>query len=79
MAERTSSSDTPWLNSACGFNPTRTAGRELPPTLTSPTPLICEMVCASWVDAKSYSCPCEYVSEVSVRIMIGASDGLALR
>ncbi|MNP54116.1 hypothetical protein D3C76_1486480 [compost metagenome] len=59
MALRTSSSETPWLNSACGLSPTRTAGRELPPTSTSPTPSIWAMVCASWVEAKSYSCPWE--------------------
>ena len=31
------------------------------------------------VDAASYICPCVSVSDVSARIMIGASAGLTLR
>ncbi len=79
IAARTSSSPTPYLLSACGFSSTRTAGSELPPTLTWPTPSICESFCAMMVDAASYIWPCVIVSEVSVRIMIGASAGLTLR
>ena len=58
---------------------TRTAGSELPPTLTWPTPEICESFWAMIVEAASYIWPCVIVSEVSVRIMIGASAGLTLR
>ena len=69
----------PYLLSACGLSSTRTAGSELPPTLTWPTPAICDSFCAMIVDAASYICPCVIVSDVSVRIMIGASAGFTLR
>jgi hypothetical protein len=58
---------------------TRTAGSELPPTVTWPTPCTCESFCASTVEAASYIWPCVLVSEVSARIMIGASAGFTLR
>ena len=78
-AARTSSSATPYLKSVSGFNSTRTAGSELPPTLTCPTPSSCDSFCATIVDAASYIWPCVIVSDVSVRIMIGASAGFTLR
>ena len=40
----------------CGFTSTRTAGSELPPTLTWPTPLTWDSFCANTDDAMSYSC-----------------------
>ena len=43
----------PYLFKAAGFNSTRTAGSELPPTLTCPTPSICDSFCASTVEAAS--------------------------
>ena len=58
---------------------TRTAGSELPPTTTSPMPSTCDSFCASTVDAASYRSPRVIVSEVRVRIRIGASAGLTLR
>ena len=78
-AVRTSSTPMPYLLSAGGFSSTRTAGSELPPTVTWPTPSICESFWARIVDAASYICPCVIVSDVSARIMIGASAGLTLR
>ena len=78
-AVRTSSRPTPYLDRASGLSSTRTAGSELPPTVTWPTPSICESFCARIVDAASYIWPCVFVSDVSVRIMIGASAGFTLR
>jgi hypothetical protein len=69
----------PYLLSAVGLTSTRTAGNELPPTVTWPTPDSCDSFCAMIVDATSYICPCVIVSDVSARIMIGASAGLTLR
>ncbi len=57
----------------------RTAGRELPPTLTWPMPSICEIFCASTVSATSYICGWVMTSEVMARIKIGASAGFTLR
>ena len=62
-----------------GLSSTRTAGSELPPTVTWPTPRTCESFCATMVDAASYICPRLMVSEVSVITMIGASAGFTLR
>ena len=47
----------PYLNSALGFSSTRTAGSELPPICTWPTPLTCESFCDRMVSAASYSWP----------------------
>jgi hypothetical protein len=58
---------------------TRTAGRELPPTLTSPTPPICAIFCASTVEAMSYSAPCGRFGDDSASARIGDCDGLTLR
>ncbi len=69
----------PYLESDCGLSSTRTAGSELPPTCTWPTPSTWDSFCATMVDAASYICPCVIVSDVSARIMIGASAGLTLR
>ena len=57
IALLTSSSPIPYLFSAIGFNSTRTAGSELPPTVTCPMPDTCENFCASMVDAASYIWP----------------------
>ena len=79
MAARTSSTPMPYLLSAVGLSSTRTAGSELPPTVTCPTPSTCDSFCARIVDAASYIWPCVIVSDVSARIMIGASAGFTLR
>ena len=78
-ALRTSPRPMPWALSAVGFSSTRTAGSELPLTVTCPTPCTCESFWATTDEAASYICPCVSVSEVSVSTMIGASAGLALR
>jgi hypothetical protein len=65
--------------SAGRFNSTRTAGNAAPPTWTWPTPETCDTFCASTVEAASYICPRVSVSEVSERIITGASAGLTLR
>ncbi len=44
-----------------------------------PTPATCESFCARMVEAVSYISPVVIVSEVSARIMIGASAGFTLR
>src|SRR3954465_438487 len=63
------------LFSSVGLSSTRTAGSEPPPTLTWPTPFICEMRCARLVDAMSYICARVYTSDVRDRIITGASAG----
>jgi len=50
-------------------------GSELPPTVTWPTPLICESFCDITVEASSYSLPVSYFLEVRPMIMIGESAG----
>ena len=40
-----------------GLSSTRTAGNELPPTVTWPTPCTCDSFCARMVEAASYICP----------------------
>lgn len=79
MTVRTVSVEMAYLFKAVGFSSTRTAGSDAPPMLTWPTPEICDSFCARMVEAASYSSPRDLVSEVSPRIMIGASAGLTLR
>ncbi len=79
MALRTIAVLMPWRLSAVGLRSTRTAGSELPPIVTCPTPSTCEIVCASTVEAASYIWPRLSVAEVMLRIITGASEGLALR
>src|SRR6266705_122551 len=78
-AARTSSSPIAYLLSAVGFSSTRTAGSDAPPTVTWPTPSAWEIFCARMVEAASYISPRSSVSEVSARIMIGATAGFTLR
>ena len=63
----------PYLNSALGFNSTRTAGSELPPICTWPMPFTWLSFCARIVSAASYICPAVSVAEVSARMSTGAS------
>src|SRR5580700_4254749 len=78
-AVRTSSSPTPRLLICVGFSSTRTPGSALPPTLTWPTPSICESFCSRIESAASYIKPGRTAVEVRPRIMIGASAGLTFR
>ena len=78
IAVRTDSSGMPARFSSAMFISTRTAGSALPLTSTCPTPLTWAIRCASTVDATSYIWPRVKAPDVSVRIMTGASDGLAL-
>ena len=78
-ALRTSSMLTPARFRASGMASTRTAGRAPPPTVTSPTPGICEIFWASTVEAASYNWARVSTSEVMDKIMIGAPEGLTLR
>ena len=58
----------------------RTAGAELPPTTTWPTPVICESRCCRIVDAASYKADGASLSEVNATIMIrSASAELTFR
>ncbi|MNC29071.1 hypothetical protein D3C75_773080 [compost metagenome] len=75
-AVRTSSSDRPYWLSNCGSTAMRTAGNELPPICTSPTPGTWARLCDRMVSARSYSWPFCSTSEVSDSTMIGACDGL---
>ena len=52
-AVRTASRPMPLAPNCMGFNSTRTAGLELPPTKTWPTPSICEIFCARMESAMS--------------------------
>src|SRR5271170_981995 len=79
IALRTVSGLMAYFCSVLGLSSTRTAGNELPPTLTVPTPLTCDSFCARLVEAASYIWPLVMVSEVSARIMIGESAGFTLR
>ena len=56
----------------------RTAGRCPPLMLTSPTPVCCEIFCASRVSARSSTRGRGSESEVSASVRIGASAGLLL-
>ena len=53
----------------------RTAGFCPPLIVTSPTPLICEIFCASVVSARSSTFERARLSELSARVRIGASAG----
>ena len=59
-AARTSSSPSRIAFNCVGFSSTRTAGSELPPTFTCPTPSTCESFCCSTDDATSYILPRSY-------------------
>ena len=67
------------LSRARGFSSTRTAGLAPPPTVTWPTPSTCASFWASIESAASYISVTSLLSEVSARIMMGASAGLTLR
>src|SRR6202050_3559374 len=67
------------MESGCGFTSTRTAGSELPPTETWPTPLTCESFCANTEEAISYNCGLGTTSDSSVISRIGWSAGLIFR
>ncbi|KWV86421.1 hypothetical protein PFLmoz3_03854 [Pseudomonas fluorescens] len=54
----------------------RTAGSELPPICTSPTPGTWDRLWDRMVEARSYNWPFCNTSEVSDSTMIGAWDGL---
>ena len=56
----------------------RTAGSELPPTCTSPTPGTWDSFWPTMELAMSYSSPCPSTGEVSDSTMIGAWAGLIL-
>ena len=79
MVLRTSSSPMPYLFSAAGLASTRTAGSELPLTVTCPMPLTCDSFSPRSVVEMSYICPRSNVSDVSAIIITGASAGLILR
>src|ERR1700683_2970893 len=67
------------MESGCGFTSTRTAGSELPPTETWPTPLTCESFCANTELAMSYNCGLGTTSDSSVINRMGWSAGLIFR
>src|ERR1700733_5218664 len=67
------------MESGCGFTSMRTAGSELPPTETWPTPLTCASFCANTDEAMSYSCGLGTTSDSSVISRIGWSAGLIFR
>ena len=76
---RTSSRPSPALLSWVGLTSTRTPGSALPPTITWPTPSICESFCARIEEAASYICPRGRVARGQApRIRIGASAGIDL-
>jgi hypothetical protein len=56
----------------------RTAGRCPPLTLTRPTPVSCEIFCASRVSLKSSRSVSAMVFDVTAMVRIGASAGLTL-
>ena len=78
-AVRTCSRPMPYLFTASGFSSTRTDGSALPPTITCPTPLICDSFCAMMVEAASYICALSSTLEVSATIKMGESAGFTLR
>src|SRR5580698_1819375 len=67
------------MERGCGFTSTRTAGSELPPTVTWPTPLTCDSFCANTEDAMSYNCGLGTTSDSSVISRMGWSAGLIFR
>src|ERR1700683_5030376 len=79
IALRTFSSPSPYAKSWVGLMLMRTAGAELPPTDTWPTPVICDSLCSKIVEAASYMAGGGSLSGVSAEIMIGASAGFTLR
>ena len=79
MVLRTSSVPMPYLCRADGFNSTRTAGSEPPPTVTWPMPCTWDSFWARMVEAASYIWPRVMVSEVMDSSMMGASAGFTLR
>ncbi len=76
---RTDSKLMPYLFSTVGFSSMRTPGSALPPTMTWPTPAICESFCAITVEAASYIWPLLRTFDVSPTMKIGESAGLTLR
>ena len=56
----------------------RIAGRWPPEMLTRPTPLSCEIFCASRVSLMSSSSVSDMLLEVTASVRIGASAGLIL-
>jgi hypothetical protein len=68
-----------YLFRAVGLISTRTAGRELPPSWTCPTPLTWLIFCCRMLDAASNRRPWPKVLDVSAITMTGASAGLILR
>ena len=79
MAARTSSAAMPSASSAKGLSCTRTAGSELPPSSTSPTPGTCSRRWLTRLLTRSYTCPGERWVDESARIMKGCEAGLRLR
>ena len=67
------------LFKSVGLTSTRTAGSELPPTNTWPTPWTCASFWARMDEATSYILPFVARSDVRSRIRIGASAGFTLR
>src|ERR1035441_9104341 len=78
-AVRLCSRPTPYLFTAVGFNSMRTAGSELPPTETCPTPVTWASFCAMMVEAASHIWPRVRVAEVRASMKMGESAGLTLR
>lgn len=79
IAVRTFSRPRPYPLNCVGLTLMRTAGAELPPTMTWPTPPICDNRCSRMVDAASYSADGGSLSDVKAMIMMGASAGLTFR
>ena len=77
--ERTSSREMPLLFSESGLSSTRTAGSELPPTVTWPTPATWESFWLNTVEARSYSSPKDKLGEVSPMTIMGESAGFIFR
>src|SRR5271165_7627406 len=78
-AVRTCSRLMPYFSRAVGFNSTRTPGRELPPTVTWPTPVTWDSFCAMIVEAESYIWPRVRTAEVRASMKMGESAGFTLR
>jgi hypothetical protein len=55
------------------------AGSELPPTITCPTPLICDSFCAMMDEAASYIWALVRMGDVSASSTMGESDGFTFR
>ena len=79
MVLRTCSMEMPVIASAAGLTRTRTAGCSAPLTVTSPTPSVWEMRCASTLSATSYMALGAMVLEVRARIRTGEAAGLNFR